>query len=116
VRILLGCGDRLELVHAQSEPAARAARVPPDPPEPGRDERAEGTAAGEIESENVRAELTDAERRVAALAAKGCTNREIASRLFITVSTVEQHLTKIYRKLNVRRRSDLPAFPNGKWE
>jgi RNA polymerase sigma factor (sigma-70 family) len=54
------------------------------------------------------AELTDAERRVAALAAAGVTNREIASQLFITVSTVEQHLTKIYRKLNVRRRSGLP--------
>jgi DNA-binding CsgD family transcriptional regulator len=54
-------------------------------------------------------ELTDAERRVAALAAEGATNRQIADRLFITVSTVEQHLTKIYRKLNVRRRSGLPA-------
>ncbi|WP_194292707.1 helix-turn-helix transcriptional regulator [Streptomyces katsurahamanus] len=69
------------------------------------------------------AELTDAERRVGALAVAGCTNREIAFQLFITVSTVEQHLTKIYRKLKVRSRSDLPAellaftdlpcFPNG---
>ncbi|MBF9134511.1 AAA family ATPase [Plantactinospora sp. S1510] len=56
-----------------------------------------------------RAELTDAERRVAALAAAGATNRQIADKLFITVSTVEQHLTKIYRKLNVRRRSGLSA-------
>ncbi|MFF3325661.1 AAA family ATPase [Streptomyces sp. NPDC002889] len=72
----------------------------------------------------VLAELTDAERRVAALAATGCTNREIAGKLFITVSTVEQHLTKIYRKLRVRSRSDLPealmafadipCFPNGR--
>ncbi|MFC6020156.1 AAA family ATPase [Plantactinospora solaniradicis] len=56
-----------------------------------------------------RAELTDAERRVAALAAAGATNRQIADKLFITVSTVEQHLTKIYRKLNVQRRSGLSA-------
>jgi DNA-binding CsgD family transcriptional regulator len=51
--------------------------------------------------------LSDAERRVAALAAQGSTNRQIANKLFVTVSTVEQHLTKIYRKLSVRRRADL---------
>ncbi|RSM59578.1 hypothetical protein DMB66_27175 [Actinoplanes sp. ATCC 53533] len=51
--------------------------------------------------------LTDAEQRVAALAAAGNTNRQIAAHLCITVSTVEQHLTKIYRKLNVRSRSGL---------
>ncbi|MFQ6272422.1 AAA family ATPase [Kutzneria viridogrisea] len=53
--------------------------------------------------------LSEAERRVAALAAVGHTNREIAGKLYITVSTVEQHLTRVYRKLNVNRRKDLPA-------
>lgn len=53
--------------------------------------------------------LTRAEQRVATLAARGYTNREIARRLYITVSTVEQHLTKVYRKLNVRRRRELPT-------
>ncbi|MCK9922675.1 AAA family ATPase [Frankia sp. AgPm24] len=53
--------------------------------------------------------LTDAERRVAALAGLGHTNGEIADRLYITTSTVEQHLTRVYRKLNVRSRADLPA-------
>ncbi|MET1073479.1 MAG: LuxR C-terminal-related transcriptional regulator, partial [Umezawaea sp.] len=53
--------------------------------------------------------LTDAERRIAELAATGSTNREIARTLFITVNTVEQHLTKVYRKLKVRRRTDLPV-------
>ncbi|WP_049565870.1 helix-turn-helix transcriptional regulator [Nonomuraea sp. SBT364] len=52
--------------------------------------------------------LSDAERRVAALAAAGYANREIAARLYITLSTVEQHLTRTYRKLNIRRRVDLP--------
>ncbi|MFB7634735.1 AAA family ATPase [Streptomyces sp. NPDC056149] len=52
--------------------------------------------------------LSDAERRVAALAATEHTNREIARKLYITTSTVEQHLTRVYRKLNVKRRSDLP--------
>ncbi|MFC5827031.1 AAA family ATPase [Nonomuraea insulae] len=53
-------------------------------------------------------ELSDAERRVAALAAAGYANREIAARLYITLSTVEQHLTRTYRKLNISRRVDLP--------
>lgn len=51
--------------------------------------------------------LTEAEWRVASLAASGRSNRQIATRLYITVSTVEQHLTRVYRKLCVRRRSDL---------
>jgi DNA-binding CsgD family transcriptional regulator/energy-coupling factor transporter ATP-binding protein EcfA2 len=61
------------------------------------------------------AELSDAERRVAALAAGRLTNRQIAARLHITVSTVEQHLTKIYRKLRVARRSDLTATMATPW-
>ncbi|WP_431783854.1 helix-turn-helix transcriptional regulator [Streptomyces chumphonensis] len=51
--------------------------------------------------------LSRAERRVAALAAQGHTNRQISSELFITVSTVEQHLTRVYRKLDVKQRTDL---------
>jgi DNA-binding CsgD family transcriptional regulator/tetratricopeptide (TPR) repeat protein len=56
------------------------------------------------------AELSDAERRVASLAARGCTNKQIANRLYITVSTVEQHLTRVYRKLRVSSRGDLPRY------
>ncbi|OLM31224.1 Transcriptional regulator [Pseudonocardia sp. Ae717_Ps2] len=52
--------------------------------------------------------LSDSERRVAGLAVRGYSNREIGARLFITPSTVEQHLTRVYRKLGVRRRRDLP--------
>ncbi len=52
--------------------------------------------------------LTDSERRVASLAAIGYTNREIARKLYITASTVEQHLTRVYRKLNVKHRRELP--------
>jgi DNA-binding CsgD family transcriptional regulator len=53
--------------------------------------------------------LSSAERRVATLASLGHTNREIANKLYITVSTVEQHLTRVYRKLAVRNREDLAA-------
>ncbi|WP_083751643.1 helix-turn-helix transcriptional regulator [Saccharothrix sp. ALI-22-I] len=52
--------------------------------------------------------LSDSELRVAELAAKGHTNREISGILYITVSTVEQHLTRVYRKLGMRSRADLP--------
>ncbi|MFF2023528.1 helix-turn-helix transcriptional regulator [Streptomyces sp. NPDC058171] len=38
----------------------------------------------------------------------GDKNQEIAHKLSITVSTVEQHLTRVYRKLQVQRRADLP--------
>ncbi|MFI1359076.1 AAA family ATPase [Streptomyces sp. NPDC020898] len=51
--------------------------------------------------------LSDAETRVVQLAVSGHSNRQIASRLFVTVSTVEQHLTRVYRKLNIKRRTDL---------
>ncbi|MEU4564022.1 LuxR C-terminal-related transcriptional regulator [Actinoplanes sp. NPDC023936] len=53
--------------------------------------------------------LTGSERRVAALAVMGYTNREIAAKLYISPSTVEQHLTRVYRKLDVKRRRDLPT-------
>ncbi|GAA1959157.1 helix-turn-helix transcriptional regulator [Amycolatopsis minnesotensis] len=53
--------------------------------------------------------LTGAERRVASLAVAGYTNREIAAKLFITSSTVEQHLTRVFRKLHVKYRRDLPT-------
>ncbi|WP_225823827.1 helix-turn-helix transcriptional regulator [Streptomyces naphthomycinicus] len=60
-------------------------------------------------SEGGPAILSDAECRVAGLAALGYTNREISTRLHVTISTVEQHLTRVYRKLNVANRSELPS-------
>lgn len=55
--------------------------------------------------------LSPSERRVAELAARGHTNREIANTLFITVSTVEQHLTRVYRKLRVKRQDLISGSP-----
>jgi DNA-binding CsgD family transcriptional regulator len=54
-------------------------------------------------------DISKAELRVAELAANGSTNEQIARKLFITVSTVEQHLTHVYRKLAIRRRTELPS-------
>jgi DNA-binding CsgD family transcriptional regulator len=48
-------------------------------------------------------ELTETERRVAELAAEGRTNKQIAAELYMGLSTVESHLSHVYRKLDVRR-------------
>ena len=53
--------------------------------------------------------LSAQERRVAALAIQGLSNREIAEALFLTRRTVEMHLTGAYRKLDVSGREELPA-------
>lgn len=57
--------------------------------------------------------LTPSERRVAALAAEGRTNRDIAQELYVTLKTVELHLSSAYRKLGVRSRRELPAAMSG---
>jgi DNA-binding CsgD family transcriptional regulator len=54
-------------------------------------------------------ELTEGERRVAALVAEGRTNREVAAALFVTEHTVEAALTRAYQKLGVRSRAELAA-------
>ncbi len=53
------------------------------------------------------AALTTREREVAALAAGGLSNREIADRLVVSVRTVENHLHRVYHKLGVVQRADL---------
>ena len=55
-------------------------------------------------------ELTEAEQRVAKLAAAGRTNREIADTLFMSVRTVEGHLSHIYKKMGIRSRTELAVF------
>ena len=54
--------------------------------------------------------LTPAERRVAELAVSGLSNRDIAARLFVTVKTVEFHLSRVYRKLGASARGELAAL------
>ena len=53
--------------------------------------------------------LTPSEERVARLAASGLTNREVAARLSVTPKTVEAHLARAYRKLDISSRAELGA-------
>jgi DNA-binding CsgD family transcriptional regulator len=54
-------------------------------------------------------ELTDQERAVASLVATGLTNKNAAAELYVSVKTVQYHLTRIYRKLHICSRSELAA-------
>jgi DNA-binding CsgD family transcriptional regulator len=83
------CGARDVAAHAQDELAASGAHIPRRDP-------------------TRRDQLTPSEHRIATMAAEGNTNREIAQSLFLTVKTVEMHLSNAYRKLGVRSRRDLP--------
>jgi DNA-binding CsgD family transcriptional regulator len=58
--------------------------------------------------------LTARERRVAQLAAEDMSNKDIAQALFVTVKTVEVHLSSVYRKLEISSRRQLaPALAGG---
>jgi DNA-binding CsgD family transcriptional regulator len=89
------CGARDLATHARHELAASGAHIPHR--DPTRRDR-----------------LTPSEHRIATMAAEGNTNREIAQSLFLTVKTVEMHLSNAYRKLAVRSRHDLPEALAGK--
>jgi DNA-binding NarL/FixJ family response regulator len=66
--------------------------------------RTEGTSAQPADSG-----LTSTEVRIAVLVRDGASNREIASQLYLSVKTVEATLTRVYRKLGVRSRTQLSS-------
>ncbi|WP_263173586.1 helix-turn-helix transcriptional regulator [Streptomyces sp. SCSIO ZS0520] len=105
--------EALALGRAPARPQHRPSAESPAPLPPQRRPQEPAapaaTDAGNVRLISLRAHLTRAERRVAALAVQGLSNREISRRLFVTVSTVEQHLTRIYRKLDVKNRDKLPT-------
>jgi DNA-binding CsgD family transcriptional regulator len=53
--------------------------------------------------------LTSTEARIAGLVRDGASNREIATQLFLSVKTIEATLTRVYRKLGVRSRTQLSS-------
>ncbi len=60
-----------------------------------------GTQAGDA------SQLTPSEERVAELAARGLTNRQVAAALLVSPKTVEANLARVYRKLDIRTRAEL---------
>ncbi|MFJ8637329.1 AAA family ATPase [Streptomyces sp. NPDC093568] len=97
---------RLSLRRARLLAEERGVRLPASPLGAARSEK---SALPPSPTKHVRGGevLSDAEMRVARLAVRGHSNRQIAGQLYVTVSTVEQHLTRVYRKLNIKRRTDL---------
>lgn len=71
--------------------------------------RARGRTAEKLAHGEAFGVLSQSEQRVAALASQGYSNRDISGKLFLTVSTVEQHLTRVYRKLEISSRNELPS-------
>jgi DNA-binding CsgD family transcriptional regulator len=131
VTALAASPARLELARAEVElgAAMRRARRRTDAREPLRQGMARARACGaaplaeraldELRATGARPRrlvlsgadaLTASERRVALLAARGRTNREIAQELFVTQATVETHLRHVFQKLGVHSRRELPKF------
>jgi DNA-binding CsgD family transcriptional regulator len=72
--------------------------------------RAELAASGETARRRDRPpddELTPQELQVALVVARGATNKEAGAALFLSPKTIETHLGRVYRKLNVRSRTEL---------
>jgi DNA-binding CsgD family transcriptional regulator len=70
--------------------------------------RATGDHARE-RTPNALDQLTPQEAQVSSLVAQGHTNREVAAQLFISPATVEYHLGKVFRKLDVKSRTQLAS-------
>ncbi|MDV2989326.1 MAG: response regulator transcription factor [Dehalogenimonas sp.] len=62
--------------------------------------------ATEAETDSMSHALTEREMEVLKLAAKGVSNRDIASQLFLSSRTVQTHLSNIFKKLNVASRTE----------
>jgi DNA-binding CsgD family transcriptional regulator/tetratricopeptide (TPR) repeat protein len=88
LELAVACGASIVATRAHDELITAGARPRRDPTES-------------------RSNLTAAELRVARLAAEGLTNRGVAEALFLTENTIETHLRSVFRKLDIRSRSQL---------
>jgi DNA-binding NarL/FixJ family response regulator len=101
-RALLRAGHRVRAADAFSDALRRFGSMGATLWEARAAEELERAAPG-----RAKGELTRTEQRVAALVAEGRRNKEIGAELYLSVATVEAHLTRIYRKLEIRSRSEL---------
>ena len=56
---------------------------------------------------------TERQKQIVLLVSKGLRNKEVATELFIAEKTVKFHLTQVFKKLNVRNRTELSAKVRG---
>lgn len=94
---------RLEAEPWRQQAARELRSAGGSPPLSGTDSRTDRVGTGT-------ASLTPQEQRIAQEVARGASNREIATILFVSPKTVESHLTHIHRKLGVRSRAQLVAL------
>lgn len=79
-----------------------------------REMRASGVSSGGAATVQGTEDLTEQEKAVAALVASGLSNKEAAAELYVSVKTVQYHLTRIYAKLRITSRSGLAAAYPGR--
>src|SRR5690625_21877 len=112
----IGAGAAANLARVWAGQVAKGASVTelaPPPKSPVESSFASGTS--QSEDEEAEAEtlpewatlLTEREREVAQTIARGATNREAAAELFVSIRTIEVHLTSIFRKLEIGSRVEL---------
>jgi DNA-binding NarL/FixJ family response regulator len=69
----------------------------------------EGAATPALLTSVQQERLSTRELEVAMLVAEGLSSRDVAERLYVSVRTVENHLQRIYTKLGITSRADLPT-------
>ncbi|MFC4857260.1 helix-turn-helix transcriptional regulator [Actinophytocola glycyrrhizae] len=106
-RRLLGAGRRADATTALETAKGRFGRLGAVPFERRVDVDLRRAGATDPVTGATIAGLTDREWDVARLVGKGCTNREIGARLYVTTKTVEYHLGNIYAKLGIATRRAL---------
>lgn len=73
-----------------------------------------GSVLGTLDNQHRETGLTRQERKIAGLALRGLSNKDIAEELFLTVRTVEFHLSNVYRKLGISGRRQLAGVMNAR--
>jgi two-component system response regulator DevR len=104
---LIKNANRVELLKAVRQVAGGGSLLHPEATQHAiRNMTSLATSTGQIPGE----ELTEREREVLALVARGYTNKQIAGGLYISEKTARNHVSHILEKLDLSRRSEAAAY------